>query len=437
VDLNIDHPALQQELTAARTIEALEAAFVKVERLMLAYREPENFGRKLFTRGLDDLIPYLARALRFEGAPQTKSNANVCILATQFHATGGHTRVARDFAAGLGPNEKPLLILTNTWNGEVKYRGLLQTASVGKMQSVLGERAFLLLSAETLVEKTLELYMMLKATRPTRIVLMCHPFDIVAIVATWPFRDVVEFVHHCDHILALGASLPYSAHVDVTYTCYCACRANGVDAVYAGMTSATVGSPLRTRDTSRLRMSTCGDQHKYGGSARYHWTDYAVAALRQPGVEMLHIGEMSQACQAEVHQALSAAGLDPERYVFAGPKPSLPQALADNDIDIYLSSYPAPGGKANLEAMVAGVPVIMPVDDGVPPLLRFRLPLKHYVEVGAPEDLATAVPKALALGETMRSPDAAHDRDRETGRFDDFVAGRPLAPTPVEDVLKG
>lgn len=435
MDLNVDHPALQQELTAARTIEALDAAFVKVERLMLTYREPENFGRKLFTRGLDGLTPYLARALRFEDAPQTKSNANVCIIATQFYATGGHTRVARDFAAGLGPSEKPLLILTNTWAGKVKYRGLLQGGDGSKMQSALGERAFLRLSAETLVEKTLELYMMLKAARPTRIVLICHPFDIPAIVAAWPFRDVVEFVHHCDHIPALGASLPWSAHVDVTYTCHCACRASGLDAVYASMTSMVVEAPAHARDPHRLRMATCGDQRKYEDTGRYRWTDYAIAALRHPAAELLHIGPASEDFQNALRQALTAAGLDAARYVFVGVAASLPAALAENQVDVYLSSYPASGGKANLEAMAAGVPVILPVDADLPPLLRFRLPLRHYVEIDNPEEMGDAIANALDLGLTMSSAEALRNRDRELGRFADFVAGRRLEPTPLEDVL--
>jgi hypothetical protein len=432
VDLNLDQPALEQEIRAARTLEAMEAAFVKVERLTATVQDPALYGRKLFTGGLDRVATYLAGALGLADAPRLKSNDNVCILATQFYATGGHTRVARDFAAGLPPDKKPLLILTNGWGGKSLYRGLVKG---GKLQSALGERALLLLSAPTLVEKTLELYMMLKAVNASRIVLICHPFDIVAIVASWPFRDVVELVHHADHVPALGASLPWSAHVDVTYTCHCACRASGLDAVYAGLTSPTVHTPTRLRDPTRLRLATCGDQRKYNGEALTTWTEYAVAAMRQPEAEMLHIGDMSAEFQQGIHDALSAAGLDPARYVFTGSVPSLPAALLEDQTDVYISSYPTPGGKANLEAMAVGTPVILPVDSGMPPLMHFRLPLAHYVEVHAPSEMTGAIASAIALGEQMRSPPAIELRDRELGRFAEFVAGRRPPETSLVDVL--
>jgi hypothetical protein len=429
VDLNALHPTLVEEIKAIRTFEAMETAFAKVEQLTTTLQNPELFGRKLFTPDLDNMIPDLARSLGLIDAPHPKSNANVCILATQFYATGGHTRVVRDIADRLDPDNRPFVVLTNNWGGGSRYRRLLQGGVLG---SDLKERAFLVLSAASRAEKAIELYMMLKAARPSRIVLMCHPFDIVAVVGCWPFRDVVEFMHHSDHVPALGASLPWSAHVDLTYTCHLACRGSGLDAVYAGMTSTVVGARPHAVKPSRLRIATCGDQRKYDGAARYRWADYAVAALRQPGAEILHIGGATEAFQADLRQALSAAGVDPERYVFVGPKPNLPETLIEHETDVYLSSYPVTGGKANLEAMIAGIPVILPVDEDVAPLLHFRLPLPHYLQIAAPEDLIVAIPKAIELGKTMGSPPELQRRNTEIDRFNDFVAGRPLSAAPPD-----
>ena len=424
LDLDLaDLADLEQDCAAAQTTEAVEAVLQKIYKVTPRLRDPANFGRKLFTPGLDALIPLLAARLQLTDVTQTKSNDRVCIVATRFYDTGGHTRVAQDIMAGLGPDRRATMIFTDL-RGEIRYRVLFASR---RLRSHLGEHACLILSAGSLTERIVELYMMLRAARPTRIMLMCHPFDPVAVIACWPFRDVVEFIHHVDHIPGFGASAPWSAHVDVTYACHLACRSYGLPAVYAGMTSPKTDAPARAPTPGRLRFATCGDQHKFRGPGERAWTDYAAAILATPGAELFHIGPASDDFQQEVHGALSAAGIDPARYVFAGIKPSLPAALAELEIDIYFSSYPAGGGKAILEAMVAGVPVIIPADAGVPPLMQFDLPLKHYVKLSSPDEVSAAVAMALDLAREMRTPLELENRDREIGRFAAFVAGQPPA----------
>jgi hypothetical protein len=433
VKFTFEQRELENELASARSVEALEPILQKVVNLIGRVRDPENYGCKLFSSGFDRLVPDLVRRLRMSAAPTVKSNDNVCVVATRFYNTGGHTRVARDFIRLLGPERPPTLILTDL-NREIRYQSLMGEQQLG---SSFAEHACLILSAGTLVEKTIELFMMLRASRPTRIVLMCHPFDIVAVLATWPFRDIVDFVHHVDHVPSLGATLAYSGHIDLTYTCHLACREHGLNAIYAGMTSTLAAPSPRRREPNRLRMATCGDPRKFNGPGRYAWADYAVAALRRPGVEMVHIGSASEDLVRSVHDALAAAGLEPQRYVFAGIKESLPAELIARGIDVYLSSYPETGGKANLEAMLADVPVIVPIEEGLPPLIHFRLPLPRYVEISSPDELGDAIDAALELGATMHSPEQVRIRDREIRRFDDFVAGRPLAPVPEQDLAAG
>ncbi|HEY3950468.1 hypothetical protein [Phenylobacterium sp.] len=424
-DLSFELPELAAELMAARTVEALEAALGKVAGLTPRIREPQNFGHRLFTRGLDAGLERVARALQLAAVPPPKSNAKVAIVASQFYATGGHTRVARDVADALGPDNRPLVILTNMGDGSVRYQGLLNSG----LKTPFDEAALLVAQARTLVDRTIELFMMLKATGVSRIVLMCHPFDVVAITACWPFREIVDFLHHADHVPALGAAMAWSTHADLTYACHKTCRAAGLEPIYAGMTSTVTEAPAHARAPGRLRLATCGDQRKYVGEGRFRWADWAVAALSLPGAEMRHIGVMSDDLQQEVHKALADAGVDPARYVFAGMAPSLPAALIEHGTDIYVGSYPFGGGKANLEAMLMGLPMIAPADADLANLLRFSLPLPGWVDVAEPKDFARAVEEALALEPTLASAEHARLRAREVERFGRWVAGeRPESP---------
>ncbi|THD60498.1 hypothetical protein [Phenylobacterium sp.] len=422
-DLDFRLPVLAQALVEAKTLDALEAALSQVSRLTPRIRDGENFGRRLFTRGLDAGLARVSRALQMQAEPLAKSNDNLVIVASQFYSTGGHTRVAADIVRGLGPDRQPLLVMTNMGDGGLAYRDQIAGA---RLTTPMGERAQLILGARTYAEKAIELFQVLQAVRPTRIILMCHPFDAPAIVGCWPFRDIVEFAHHADHVPALGASMAWSAHVDLTYSCYGACRGAGVNPVYAGMTSTVTEAPPHIPESGRLRMATCGDQRKYVGEGRFRWADWAVAALRAPGAEMRHIGVMAPDFQQDVHKALAGAGIDPARYVFAGLAPSLPADLLEHGIDLYVSSYPFNGGKANLEAMLLGLPLVAPEDPDLPPLLRFSLPLPGWVHVSDPEAFPAAAAEALALAPSLQSRDQVNRREREIGRFARWVAGEAL-----------
>lgn len=424
-------PELEQAFAAARTADDMDALLTRIVRLPERFRTPDIYGRRLFARGLDGLVPRMAAFMQLRDQPaRERSNANVCILATRFYPTGGHGRIAQELIERLQP-AGAVTLLTDIYR-ELRYADFFNQPT---NRSFIGERACLVPGAELLVERVLETYMMLAAMRPTRILLMSHPMDLVAVLAAWPFRDVVEFVHHADHVPALGATLPFAAHVDVTYTCHLACREAGLDAAYAGMV-APLAPPVapRARD-GELRIATCGSVHKYRGQARHRWADYVVAALSRPGTRLFHIGETDEAFRSELVAALTAAGIALDRYVLTGYRPSLPAELAAQGADAYLASYPETGAKANLEAMMAGVPVLVPGDDDQPPLVRYRSPLPGWRAVSEPGDLDAGLDWARAR---RTGPQDAADiaaLAQEAARFDDFAAGRPLAPTPSEDRL--
>lgn len=430
-------PELERSLADARTKEALEDVFYRIGQLPDQFRKPEIYGRQLFAKGFDDLIPDIARRLRLEDLPhREKSNANVCVLATQFYRTGGHTRVVADILHRLEP-EGACLLVTDTY----REQRVGQFFREGAPRTHLQERAFMLCTAPTLVERVLETYMKLAAMRPSRIIMATHPMDIVGVIAAWPFRDVVEFLHHADHFPSLGATLPFSAHVDLTYTCHLACREAGLSPLYAGMVAPAAASAPATPSQSPspagrgLRVATCGSPHKYRGAGRRRWADYAAAVLRLPGAQLIHVGPTDEALIQDLTSALAAEGLPLDRYILANFQPSLPDELAKYGVDIYLSSYPETGGKANLEAMMSGVPAVVPLDDALPPLIQYSSPLPRWVPVTSPEELPQAFAQASALRSGFgQAPDAAAMM-RETARFDDYVAMRPVARTAPSESL--
>ena len=422
------NPQAEQAIRDAHDPATLSQALAQLNDLIPGFMQPPIYGRRLHSFGLDAAVPLIAERLNLQDVPLHKSNDNVVVLATRFYRTGGHTQVADDVMRAFGA-ERTTLIYTDIF-GEFRYPARVTDRGATRHPC----RAWMILSAPSLTEKIVELYMLLAAIKPTRIVLLGNHMDMVAVAGAWPFRSVVDFIHHADYQPSLGATLPFSAHVDLTLTCHLACREAGLDPIYASMKAVApeaAPSPPVAVGRSGPLIATCGHLHKYRKPGRHGWTDFAVAALQVPGARMIHIGPTDEAFREEVHGALRRAGLDPGRYEFGGVAP-LWSELAARDVDLYLSSYPEPGSRANLEAMMAGLPCISAVTPENGLLIVERFPLPQFLPIRDPTELAPLIARAAELKAAARSPEALRAIEVEVSRFDDYLAGRPLAPVPAE-----
>jgi hypothetical protein len=418
-------PEIERELAQLDDVNKLNAILKRVLTSTGVFRNPDIFAHRIFMPGLDAQVPKIADMLRLDDVDLPKSNDNAVFIVTRLYRTGGHSQIVMDIARRLAPGSFTL-ILTDVY-GETRY-GLMLKRERG--QSVMGERSVMSLQSLTFPERMIELYQILKAIRPSRIFLMGHNMDIVSVVGCWPFRSIVDFIHHADQTPSVGATLPFGAHVDPTYTCHLACREAKLNPIYSGMTAPRPADrAARPNGKPVLRVATCGSPHKYEGVRGHAWTDYALAVLKRPNTEIIHIGPAPPEFQAGIVSALKAGGVDPARYVFTGWAPSLGQALVEREVDAYLGSFPETGGKANLEAMAAGVPTLVPTGADVAPLGRFGFPLPLFRRVDGPDELEAALDEVPALTERMRAPAAAAALAGELERFEAYVAGAPLPPT--------
>ena len=431
MSFDLDTTELANEVLAAATADELEpvmAKLVKSQALVLA-RGVRNHS--LFMPQLDRSVAHIAKVLGMRDRPTPKSNDNVVVLATQIYAIGGHTKVMGDISRLVGA-DKVTVILTDI------YRNTPTRSVLKSDLPALGFhcRAFLLLKSGNAVDRTVELYGILAAIRPTRILLLSHHMDVCAVAGAWPFRDITDFLHHADSLPCLGASLPWSSHADLTFNCHISCRKAGLPAEYVSM--ALPKPPAIERPPNRgagLLFATCGHPGKYQHPARHRWTDWAVACLREPDASIVHIGPADDAFRAEVHGALAGAEIDPGRYDFVGTKPNLTAELLSRGVDIYLGSYPEGGGRANLEAMAVRIPVIHTTMPDPEPLMYFANPLPSWVRVTDPGEMPAAIAACRRLQLEMAEPSYAAQLEEELGRFEAFLAGNPVPTIDPKSVF--
>lgn len=419
-DLNFDSQVLVRQTREAKTFEDLGAAMTAIAAQWRKFLASDVRGHKLFARDLDGVIPHIARSLGLKPVVGPKSNDNVCIVLTQVYAVGGHSKIAQDISRLIGA-DKVTIILTDLY-GDTTYTKIARSN-----REKLGYfcRSFMALRSTTALEKCIELYALLCAINPSRVFLLNHHSDVAAVAATYMFKGVTEFVHHGDHLPCLGATLDYSTHADVTFTCHEACKAGGLEAEYVGMTLPDLiasGVEKTTAGPSAI-LATCGSVAKYRHAdrvSRYRWSDWAVAALRDNDHVFLHFGPPTDELVADVETGLKAAGVDPARYRFMGSVPSLQQALVDHQVDVYVASYPETGGRANLEALAAGLEVIVLDDPALGPLLRFTSPITGWRAISDTAEMPGALKASLEAG-SGDVPDRRLEVAAELGRFESFV----------------
>lgn len=413
------------EVLSAKTADQMEPVLQRLCRVPEFVTRDDVRGYKLFMKALDDAVPHVAGVLALQDYASAKSNENVCIIATQFYVVGGHTRLAGDISR-LAGTQNVTVILTDLY-GSQPYRAFVEP---NIRNSGFYARSMLCLKSPTVLDKIVELHNLLHAIRPTRIFLLNHHMDLCAVTATYPFRSVTEFIHHADSVPSVGATIGYSAHVDLTPRVFEACRGIGHEPVLTSMWLPPAGPlpKIATPPSVRLRIATCGHLLKYRHAAARRWSDWVIACLQaDPSCDLTHIGPVDDGFRNEIRTALTAAGIDPARYVFAGQASNLRLTLANLGANLFLSSYPDGGLRAMYEAMSLGIPAISPKDPGERPLMDSPPALPGWAAVQHPDGMAAAITHAKAQWPSMQTAEYAEIVQQRLGAFEQYVAGVTVA----------
>jgi hypothetical protein len=337
-----------------------DVAFRLVKSLPMSRAAPSNDSE------LDALCLEIGRqfAARAKLAPNVPDpSAPIVYLATAIHEFGGHTRVMLDYIRRQ-PDRKHVLLLT----------GLGINMAVPPVQSLLDRElrgidfTWHRNSQIRHDESLLWLMQQLQEIRPETVYLFGHPYDPVIPAATALLQNAnTYFNHHSDASFTLGAALPGTAHIDQTpMVHHLICRHTPqINPVYVPM---TVADPARREASAFLsegpvRTAACGSAAKFTDqSYAYRYADTLPQIMVQTGGEHIHIGALPAEALAQIHGALDRLSIPRERFRHIAHVENLAVALRDMNVDLYVVSFPTGGGKAVIEAMGAGIPVLYHVN---------------------------------------------------------------------------
>lgn len=330
-------------------------------------------GQALYVPELDELALRAGIGVR-QPFPAPRRQKLLVHVATEVAATGGHTRVIEDIAATF-PQYRQQLIVTNPDTPESSLTGLKDRFST------LGLDVHLLQCLRR-SERARELSSLICALAPEAVLLFTHPDDSVASVAVQGRSAArVLFFHHSDHQPSLGATRSDYIHVDLTPTCNRFCRSRQtLRASLLNLTVRDVGL-VNPTGSDGLAAATCGSAHKYEGVQDFSYAGLLGNLLAGGVTRFVHIGDMPARQMDQIRAEIQARGQDSSRVTFLPNTPSLADKLKEVAPDFYLTSHPIGSGKATVEAMSVGLPILFVCAERTPPLLNPDMTVGNSVPI--------------------------------------------------------
>lgn len=395
MNLEIFEKEVLNKIAQADYNAALELIQQLVERVI---SNPLSIANVFGSRQLDELCLAIGQAVAGGKIIRQPSNEGCSVIvATELGAYGGHTHVIKDLIKAQ-PDMQHIILLTDVYNRVDIDSLLVGFKSIASIQRApLGNA----------IEKLKWIIKSLAELRPAKIFLFNHHGDSVAIASVQPWLKAkkVFFYHHADHHLCLGVHLPNAVHIDPHNLGYYNCK------THEGITNNHY-LPLVVEDRGtrskkigfikggNLRTCSSGTSPKFDSTYIYTYKDLISKRLMLRDGVHFHIGDLSTSMLEAVHQQLITEQVDPNRFIHIPWVPSLWAALIEHEIDVYINSFPLGGGRATIEVMGSGTPLMMHesclsrfhggVDIAYAEVLVWKKPADFY------EQLLSLTPELLA-----------------------------------------
>jgi hypothetical protein len=277
-------------------------------------------------------------------------------IVTKVQKSGGHSRVIEDFI-NAQPGGRHVILSTE----------LSGSSDTGYLMKWLASQAgitFEQAPKQSFEQRLTWLQKRLLETHPKRVYLFNHHQDSVAVAAIQPEMKLdASFYHHGDHHLCLGVHLDHLTHVDLHPMGYHYCRDElGVDNRYLPLTFEDKHFvPVQTEFASGgcLTTATAARSNKIEIPYYVSYLDTIPRVLKATGGRHIHIGKLTPWALRRMRAQMRKNGVPEDRLIYIEWTPSVWKSLQEHAVDVYIASFPYGAGLTLIEALGAGVPVIM------------------------------------------------------------------------------
>lgn len=358
-NLKLDLPQFCTEMENLIEVNSLDVALEEIKCFVESIIfNPRSIAKVFSSAELDGLCKKIANKIDVTKSSDGSSQLiGSVVIATELHAFGGHVSLLEGLIRSNKSGEIREIILTDLFNRSDEN-------ALHELSKRLGVR-ITVCEKINLADKLCWVVKNLSQLLPKNIILLSHHQDSVAISGSLTkISKNIIFIHHADHHLALGVTCKDFLHVDIHNMGYFFCRDKlGISAnKYWPLTFAPSRKLAKKIFFKEQVLITCssGRESKFTGmDYRFDYFSFLPELLANSGGKHIHIGPLSDSKIQQIEKSLFKANISKNRFVHITSVPSLYEALTDLNIDLFISSFPMGGGMASIEAMAAGIPLLM------------------------------------------------------------------------------
>jgi hypothetical protein len=350
----------QASLASGNFNGALKSIHDAVERII---SEPLCTAQVLASPALDDQCMQIGKAHWTKAGKPTAHNAPshpspILYVVSGLMHTGGHSRLVLDMIA-LQPSKRHFVLSTEIGcKSNINYlQDFMQSQPNAAFETAPDKANF--------AEKLAWLQSQIIKQNPTAVYILNHHQDSVAIAACIPDLGVpMRFIHHGDHHLCLGVTLPHWQHIDLIPAVYQHCRdVLGIDNHYLPLSFADKNlpddAPYQPFSNGTLTTATAAGRNKIEPAYYVSYLDIIPAMLAKTGGRHFHVGRLTPWALRRIRKGLTRHGVPQNRFIYQEWTPSVWRFLKDNSVDVYIASFPYGAGLTMIEAQGAGIPIIL------------------------------------------------------------------------------
>lgn len=278
----------------------------------------------------------------------------IVYIVSRIRKSGGHTRIMLDFIHAQ-PNKEHIILITGV-GGQSDIDFLNHRLSGSKNVVVMYA------PKKNLQLRLCWLQNILLNISSEHVYLFNNHEDSVAISAMVPDLQLkASFYHHGDHHLCLGVHLNQVRHIDPHPMGYHRCRQDlNIDNIYIPFSVDDNGIVDKWHlDELNFITATAARYNKIEVPYHISYLEVIPQVLKVTGGVHLHIGKLTPWALYSIRRQIKKLGIALDRFIYVDNVLSVWKTLQEFNVNLYIASFPYGAGLTLIEAMGAGIPVIL------------------------------------------------------------------------------
>lgn len=303
---------------------------------------PKYTAKIFFDSKLDELCKTIGERIQPLNKKNTSLKNTDIYLVSRLDKIGGGSKMLYDMIKC--STSKHVIIATNILPSSVKIKN-----------------NFIKCNQNTLIKKIEFIKHIIYENNCKNLWLLNSHQDSVAIAVCASLNEEipVNYIHHCDHNLALGATIKRFKHYDPHISGFNNCKKKNIKNSYIPLISNDYGKSNVLFNSKKIKTCTVANYNKFLLPYHKSYFELILTLLKEKCITHYHVGRLTIIQLSKIYINLLLNNISFRKFIYVPNNKNIWKFLKKNKIHFTISSFPQSAYKTIVESMGCGVPIII------------------------------------------------------------------------------